>query len=764
MKYSDLVDIPRLQELMESFTEVTGIANAVIDVDGTVIVKAGWQEACTDFHRVNADSCRRCIESDTSLVKSMTSGKSHAVYQCHNGLVDTAAPIVVDGQHVANVFTGQFFTAEPDLDFFRRQAAHYHFDEERYLAAITRVPIVAKEQVESITRLYAQLAAILANNGLDRRKTIQASEKLASLNKSLEETVAQRTRDLMASNEDLAGRELLLKQILDTSSVAIFLVDRDGYITQANQRMAEMFACSVEDLLGSEYVDLIHPSERNLGRQKMKALLNSSVSSAEVDRLYWRADHSEFWGNLTGRRFHDPRGKEQGLIGVIADITERKQAESKIQELAFFDQLTNLPNRTLLYDRLRQAMIAGVRNGNFGALLLIDLDNFKTLNDTHGHDMGDLLLKQVAQRLVQCVRAEDTVARLGGDEFVVMLVNLSPLETEAVTQVEAIGEKVLTILNQTYQLKDTAYLSSPSIGATLFRGQLIAIDDLLKQADMAMYRAKDAGRNAMRFFDPAMQTAVVARADMEAGLRQGLEQHQFLLHYQPQVVDDGRVTGAEALVRWQHPERGMVSPAEFIPLAENTGLILPLGQWVLETACHQLARWAGHPQMDHLTIAVNVSAHQFRQPDFVQQVAAVLKKTGANPERLKLELTESLLVDNVQDIIEKMFALKAKGIGFSLDDFGTGYSSLAYLKRLPLDQLKIDQSFVRDVLSDPNDAAIAKTVVALAQSLGLGVIAEGVETDAQRSFLASAGCYAYQGYFFSRPLPIESFEKFALGV
>jgi EAL domain-containing protein (putative c-di-GMP-specific phosphodiesterase class I) len=299
----------------------------------------------------------------------------------------------------------------------------------------------------------------------------------------------------------------------------------------------------------------------------------------------------------------------------------------------------------------------------------------------------------------------------------------------------------------------------------VFRGQLTAIEDLLKQADMAMYRAKDAGRNALRFFDPDMQIAVVARADMEAGLRLGLENRQFLLHYQPQVVDDGRITGAEALVRWLHPERGMVSPAEFIPMAENTGLIIPLGQWVLQTACEQLARWATNDhdgRLAHLTIAVNVSAQQFRQPDFVQQVSAVLKKTGANPERLKLELTESLLVDNVQDIIEKMFALKAKGIGFSLDDFGTGYSSLSYLKRLPLDQLKIDQSFVRDVLSDPNDAAIAKTVVALAQSLGLGVIAEGVETDAQRHFLSTAGCHAYQGYFFSRPLPIEGFEHFAL--
>jgi EAL domain-containing protein (putative c-di-GMP-specific phosphodiesterase class I) len=283
----------------------------------------------------------------------------------------------------------------------------------------------------------------------------------------------------------------------------------------------------------------------------------------------------------------------------------------------------------------------------------------------------------------------------------------------------------------------------------------------MKQADLAMYKAKEAGRNTVRFFDPAMEVAVHERVALESDLRQAVEAKQFLLHYQAQVVSNGRVTGAEVLVRWQHPLRGMVSPADFIPLAEETGLILPLGHWVLETTCTQLAAWASQPEMAHLTLAVNVSAHQFHLPDFVDQVLTVLKNTGANPQRLKLELTESLLVDNVEDIIEKMFALKAKGVGFSLDDFGTGYSSLFYLKRLPLDQLKIDQSFVRDILTDPNDAAIARTVVALAESLGLGVIAEGVETEAQRNFLASSGCHAYQGYFFSRPLPVAGFEEFA---
>jgi diguanylate cyclase (GGDEF)-like protein/PAS domain S-box-containing protein len=460
------------------------------------------------------------------------------------------------------------------------------------------------------------------------------------------------------------------------------------------------------------------------------------------------------------------------FVGAHHDITERKIAEERIRELAFFDALTRLPNRTLLIDRLTQAIALSAQKKTCGALLFIDLDHFKTLNDTLGHDKGDVLLQQAAGRLAASVGRSDTVARVGGDEFVVVLGSLHENPQEAANQTEIVGERILAILGNAYHLDDVEYRSTASIGATVFTGHKTVIDELLKQADLAMYKSKERGRNAMCFFDPAMQTAVVERVALEAGLRRAIEDNQFVLHYQAQVTDGGIgnstddatdsycVVGAEALVRWQHPEKGLVAPAEFIPLAEETGLILALGDWVLATACTQLARWSAQPEMAHLTMAVNVSAQQFRQPDFVDKVLTIIRKTGAHPNRLKLELTESLLVDNMQDIVQKMWTLKAKGVVFSLDDFGVGYSSLSYLKRLPLDQLKIDESFVRDVLLDPNDAAIARTIVALAQSLGLGVIAEGVETPAQRDFLASVGCHAYQGFYFSRPMRVESFEAF----
>lgn len=560
----------------------------------------------------------------------------------------------------------------------------------------------------------------------------------------------------------------------------------DSALAQSEQRFSTAFAAapiaaSIATLKDGRFIEANHNYERIFGWMREDVVGKSSVELGvwpdAATRAPWAhamREHGELlnyetvWMSKSGQRRHvslsaalTQVGGEDCILAYTTDITERKLAEEKIDSLAFYDQLTGLPNRQLMLDRLRQAMTLGERSGFYAALLFIDLDHFKVLNESLGHDAGDELLQQVAQRLSQCVREGDTVARVGGDEFVVILANLGTSEDESAAATEKVAEKILAELALVHQLSGTTHHSAASVGMTLFQGQGGSADDLLKQAELAMYRAKETGRNTMRFFDPEMQTAVLKHVALEKDLRAALQTKEFVLYYQPLVVGDGQLTGAEALVRWQHPQRGMVLPAEFIHLAEQTGLIVHLGLWVLEAACIQLAQWARRPERAHLTIAVNVSAHQFRQSDFVEQVAAVLQRTGANPRRLKLELTESFLINDIEQTIEKMFALKAKGVGFSLDDFGTGYSSLTYLKRLPLDQLKIDQSFVRDVLVDPNDAAIAKTIVALAQSLGLAVIAEGVETQAQKDFLAVHGCHAYQGYFFSRPLPIAQFEAFA---
>jgi diguanylate cyclase (GGDEF)-like protein/PAS domain S-box-containing protein len=563
------------------------------------------------------------------------------------------------------------------------------------------------------------------------------------------------------TNMRQAEDEIRIAATAFESQLGITITDANKVILRVNKSFTEITGYTAEEAVGQT------PKLISSGRH------DAAFYSAMWERIAlcgtWQG---EIWNRrkngevypewLTISAVTTDSGLTTNYVGTFSDITLRKTSEDSIQRLAFYDVLTGLPNRRLLMDRLAQALAAGMRHPRQGALLFVDLDNFKTLNDTMGHYQGDLLLEQVSKRLSTCIRECDTVARLGGDEFVVMLEDLSVDALKAATQAESVAEKILLTLNRPYQIGGHTHHSTPSIGITLFGNDpLESIDEPLKRADLAMYQAKAAGRNTLRFFDPQMQSVVSARAAMEAGLQLAIQKGQFLLHYQVQVTHEGRLTGAEALVRWQHPLNGMVSPAEFIPLAEDTGIILPLGDWVLQTACAQLALWAQQPALAHLTVAVNVSARQFHHPNFVSGVLAVLDQTGANPQRLKLELTESLLVTNVDEVINKMNALKEIGIHFALDDFGTGYSSLAYLKRLPLDQLKIDQGFVKNILIDPNDAAIARMVIALAETMGLAVIAEGVETQEQRDYLAREGCHAYQGYLFSRPLPIDAFEALA---
>lgn len=450
---------------------------------------------------------------------------------------------------------------------------------------------------------------------------------------------------------------------------------------------------------------------------------------------------------------------EEGISVLSIDITARKEAEEEINRLAFHDSLTRLPNRRLLFDRLQQALRSSVHGQRPGALLFIDLDDFKTINDTLGHGVGDLLLREVANRLAHCVRQADTVARQGGDEFVVLLEALGPTDEEAIAQAERVAEKIRESLLQPYQLAGHhGRHCTASIGIALFMDAQASADQLFKQADIAMYQAKQAGRNAIRFFDPQMQASIEQRSRLETELRQAVQQRQFVLHYQVQVDHDGQPLGAEILLRWHHPERGLIAPAEFIPLAEETGLIIPIGEWLLEEACWQLKKWEREPDRAQLHLAINVSARQFRQPDFVERVVGMLQQTGIDPRKLKLELTESLVLDNVAEAIATMQRLKESGVQFSMDDFGTGYSSLAYLKKLPLDQLKIDQSFVSEIDTDPDDATIVQTIVAMAKNLDMEVIAEGVESELQRNFLIECGCLNFQGYLFGKPLPLAEFE------
>jgi diguanylate cyclase (GGDEF)-like protein len=437
---------------------------------------------------------------------------------------------------------------------------------------------------------------------------------------------------------------------------------------------------------------------------------------------------------------------------------EKGKRAAELKNLAFYDPLTGLPNRRLLVERLEHALAASARSHQEGALLFLDMDHFKKLNDIYGHSYGNMLLQLVSERLTKCVRACDTVARLGGDEFVIILENLSKKSINAAVNAKAIANQILNTLHKPYKLSAHDYTCTCSIGVTLFNTSESGIEALLQQADIAMYQAKKEGRNTLRFYDPQMQDIINVRAALESELSKAISGNQFQLYYQVQVDAAGHAVGAEALIRWLHPVRGLVPPMSFIPLSEETGLILPIGRWVLEAACAQLGVWQQHAHTRDMVLAVNVSAKQLGQPGFVAQVQSLLERFSINPRQLKLELTESMLLQDIDETITTMEALRQLGIRFSLDDFGTGYSSLQYLKRLPLDQLKIDQSFVRDIVMNSHDKSIVRTIIAMASSMELNVIAEGVETEEQRHILLSEGCSTFQGYLFSKPVPIDEFE------
>ena len=656
----------------------------------------------------------------------------------YNAAIDGCEIGMGVGSCGTSAFTGELVivedvTTHPYWENYRELAVNSG------LAACWSQPILAPSgKILGTFAIYHRYSNIPSKNDL---MLIEQSANLASI----------------AIERKQAEDGLRIASIAFESQEGMMVTDEKNIILKVNQAFCDITGYSSAEAIGG-IPRLISASHHTKGfYDSIWTCVHATGHWA--GEVYNRRKNGEiFPQHLTVTAVKDANGEVTNHVATLTDITTNKAAAEEIKHLAFYDPLTGLPNRRLMVDRLNQALVFSVRTGKDGAVLFLDLDHFKTLNDSLGHDIGDLLLQQVAERLVNSVREGDTVARLGGDEYVVLLESLSEDALEAAAQVKAICEKILTALNQAYQLGQHEYHSTPSIGVALFSDHNQSQEDLLKHADIAMYQAKKSGRNTIRFFDPKMQEVINIRVDLERELRKAIEKNQLHLYYQIQVNDSGRPMGAEALIRWLHPEHGLVSPFHFIPLAEETGLIISIGQWVLETACKQLKVWEQDALARSLTLSINVSAKQFRQADFVKNIQAAVQYYGINPKLLKLELTESMLLDNIEDTVTTMNQLKDVGIRFSLDDFGTGYSSLQYLKRLPLYQLKIDQSFVRDIAADCSDQAIVRTIIAMAHTLNLNVIAEGVETEEQQNLLFNNGCTHYQGYFFGRPVPIEQFE------
>ena len=611
----------------------------------------------------------------------------------------------------------------------------------------------------SFNRMSHSLDSIYQN--LEARVT-ERTQKLEELNQqnSANLQVSKESQQKLQESEKRtkqAMMELQLQKLALDEHAIVSITNVTGTIIYVNDRFCQISQYSREELLGHNHLMLnsgFHP--KGFFKGMYQVIAHGNVWHNEVCNR--AKDGSLYWLDMTVVPFKDESGKLYQYIAIRTDITARKKSEADIQQLAFYDPLTNLPNRRLLMDRLQHSLTAHIRNKEHGAVVFIDLDNFKVLNDTKGHGVGDLLLIEVAKRLKACVRAEDTVARLGGDEFVLLLENLGKEHNDAGAHAELVAQKILHELNRPYVLDSQEHHSSPSIGIALFCDNSANVDKLIQYADTAMYQAKSAGRNTACFYDASSQALLEARSKLEHALHSAVDKQQLQLYYQVQVDKDGRPIGAEALLRWNHPDLGMVSPAQFIPIAEESGLIVPIGYWVLQTACAQIKQWEGNSLTCDLVLAVNVSMRQLSEADFVSQVKTLLDQSEINSGHLKLEITESMIVRNVEATISIMLQLKSLGLKFSMDDFGTGYSSLSSIKRLPLDQLKIDQSFVRDIQHDDFDKAIVRTIIAMATSMNLDIIAEGVETEEQRHLLALKGCSNYQGYLFGKPMPIENFE------
>jgi diguanylate cyclase (GGDEF)-like protein/PAS domain S-box-containing protein len=617
-----------------------------------------------------------------------------------------------------------------------------------FLYAVIALPLLLVFSIWWLLRLRKRaqrLEAVVTEANLSRRELLRKNDLL---------TIEFCRRDRL--ERELRANEERYRSYIEQAPIGIFVLRGNDEFALLNSALSQMTGYSKTELSTMKLAELFSSDT-----SKESATIFENIhqqDSSEKEITLRKKDGSVFISYV-----HAITLPGDSVMGFCMDITERKRAEEKIHHLAFFDALTALPNRRRLLDRLRQATSNGVQEHNLGALLMMDLDHFKNLNDTLGHDVGDRLLKQVGRRLMDCVRPDDTVSRVGGDEFVIILERLGKNVAVATRRADELVKKIQSAVSQLYPLtagRPDYYITS-SIGLTLFGDQDSSIDALLKKADVALYEAKKRGRNTYRFFSPEMQASIDDSTSLVDALRRALHNNEFTLYYQPQVNAVGRVVGAEALLRWTPPNADIISPLTFIAAAEESGLIVPIGDWVIVQGFKQLKRWQQYVETKDLKLSINVSADQFHQADFVAKIFNGIEQFDIDPTLITLELTESVVLQRVDQAIEKMLELKSRGISFSLDDFGTGYSSLSYLKLLPLDQVKIDSSFVRDISFDPDDAAIVRAILAMSDSLGLSVIAEGVETQVQREFLFDHGCLHYQGYLFGRPVPIENFSAHA---
>jgi diguanylate cyclase (GGDEF)-like protein/PAS domain S-box-containing protein len=846
VSFSEIVDLAELRGICEEFTALTGAVMAILDLDGNILIATGWQDICTQFHRVHPETSARCNESDTVLAGKLKKGEAYNVYQCKNGLVDVAVPITIEGVHVANFFTGQFFFSAPDKEYFLRQAEEMGFETSEYLDALSRVPVFSREYVQSLMSFFGRLVSLIGKMGsaekakeeerahlrglLDAlpdlvwlknpegvyltcnprveqylglpesqivgktdydffakdmadsfrrndQKAIEAGHPMANEelltfasdgSQILVETtkvpvrnaggaligvlgIARDITERRRNEEKIAQQALRFKTLLDSTRDGVHILDADGNVIEASSSFCQMLGYSMDEILGMNVrnweIDQPEPEIPTIFDRLMNGKGNPifETKNRRSDASLFDVEISCFPLLLDGKTV---------LFCSSRDITERKRYQQQLEHIANHDILTNLPNRSLLEDRLRQAIAQSLRRGTSLAVVYLDLDSFKEVNDKYTHEIGDELLIALSHQLKACLREDDTLARMGGDEFVAVLTDL-----EHADDCKPVLERLQTAASNPLVLDNKILKVSASIGVTLFPQDGSDADLLLRHADQAMYQAKQEGKNRYRHFDTDNDIVVKTKRDNLERIRWALKMREFVLFYQPKVnMRTGEVIGVEALIRWQHPEQGLLHPAAFLPLIEDHQISVSLGEWVIDAALTQTGAWrqAGL----NLPVSVNVGARQLQQNDFIHQLDTLLAAhPGVHPSLLELEILETSTLGDFGLIIDLIRNCQRMGIRFALDDFGTGYSALTYLKRFPAEILKIDQSFVRDMMEDQNDLAIVKGIIGLAEAFGRVVIAEGVETAAVGATLLSLGCELAQGYSIARPMPGDAIPQ-----
>lgn len=776
MKYTfkDLIDIPKLQSLLDSFSNATGVATSIVDADGSILVSSGQSKVCSEFHQLNSLVQKNCIAGTPPLSDYYSDKKKYFIYKCENCFNVISVPVIIEGCHTATIYEKNFFFTEPDLEKYREQAKTLGFEEDKYIAVIKEIPIIGQNEVRGTVKFLTQLAEMLAELGYERLKHLETIVSLGiditerkdmelKLKKSYEEMALLNIK-LAASSEQLKQQYAELQRQQEALKLSEeryrFAVDGANDITADWDTVNGILYLSGKwmEITGYEEIVIarplemakwvIHPDDFTCLSENIQNLLIGKTASCSFEFRIRIKDGEYKWLHCRGIAQFDSNGKAVRIAGSMSDISKRKEAEEKIQFLAYVDSITGLPNRTYFVDKLADILDSYKPHHRIGAVLFIDVDDFKKINDTHGHLIGDELLKNIGEKLKSCFDEDTIIARLGGDEFTILLTDLKNHE-----EVGKCAQKVMKAFEIPWVIKGHEFYITASIGISIFPDDGNNMSDLLRSADTAMYSAKAGGKNTYRFYEKIMNLSVLKRLELEKDLKHGIENEQFSVYYQPQIdVKTNEIIGMEALLRWIHPEKGVVLPMEFIPLAEETGMIIPIGEWILRQACRQNKNWQ-ELGYNPFSISVNVSAVQLQNTGFVESVIKILDETGLSPEYLDLEITESILMTSLDKVTDTLGQLKKIGVRISLDDFGKGYSSLSYLRRLPIDNLKIDQTFVSDLEVQSTEDSIIAEIIAIAHKMKMQVTAEGVELEEQLNILRELMCDKAQGYLFSKPLP-----------